>query len=104
MLALPRAARRVGRAAAGARRDPDSTRPGTVGLVTLPRVFGGMLRGGNSPVQAGAVQLFVRVALVARVVPVALMAVRAAAAANVLELVARGWPHRDGAGVSATGR
>ncbi|MFF3391167.1 ABC transporter permease [Streptomyces sp. NPDC002669] len=62
----------------------DQTR--TVGLVTLPGAFVGMLLGGASPVQAGAVQLFVLVAL---------MAVQAAAVATVLELVARGWLHRE---------
>ncbi|MFE7614073.1 ABC transporter permease [Streptomyces sp. NPDC057496] len=62
----------------------DQTR--TVGLVTLPGAFVGMLLGGASPVQAGAVQLFVLVAL---------MAVQAAAVATVLELVARGRLHRE---------
>ncbi|MFB6941848.1 ABC transporter permease [Streptomyces sp. NPDC056237] len=62
----------------------DQTR--TVGLVTLPGAFVGMLMGGASPVQAGAVQLFVLVAL---------MAVQAVAVAVVLELVARGRLHRD---------
>ncbi|MEU9357475.1 ABC transporter permease [Streptomyces sp. NPDC048301] len=61
----------------------DQTR--TVGLVTLPGAFVGMLLGGASPVEAGAVQLFVLVAL---------MAVQAAAVALVLELVARGRMHR----------
>ncbi|WP_030666324.1 ABC transporter permease [Streptomyces rimosus] len=61
----------------------DQTR--TVGLVTLPGAFVGMLLGGASPVQAGAVQLFVLVAL---------LAVQAAAVAVVLELVARGRLHR----------
>ncbi|SEF00986.1 putative ABC transport system permease protein [Streptomyces sp. 2112.3] len=61
----------------------DQTR--TVGLVTLPGAFVGMLLGGASPVQAGAVQLFVLVAL---------LAVQAAACATVLELVARGRLHR----------
>ncbi|MFF4605217.1 ABC transporter permease [Streptomyces sp. NPDC001339] len=61
----------------------DQTR--TVGLVTLPGAFVGMLLGGASPVQAGAVQLFVLVAL---------LAVQAAACAVVLELVARGRLHR----------
>ncbi|UQA95764.1 ABC transporter permease [Streptomyces halobius] len=61
----------------------DQTR--TVGLVTLPGAFVGMLLGGASPVQAGAVQLFVLVALIA---------VQAAACAVVLELVARGRIHR----------
>ncbi|WP_046509340.1 ABC transporter permease [Streptomyces odonnellii] len=62
----------------------DQTR--TVGLVTLPGAFVGMLLGGASPVQAGAVQLFVLVAL---------MAVQAVAVGTVLELVARGRLHRD---------
>ncbi|TDE13038.1 ABC transporter permease [Jiangella asiatica] len=57
----------------------DQTR--TVGLVTLPGAFVGMLIGGASPVQAGAVQLFVLVAL---------LAVEAAAVAVTVELVARG--------------
>ncbi|AEW93829.1 putative ABC transport system permease protein [Streptantibioticus cattleyicolor NRRL 8057 = DSM 46488] len=57
----------------------DQTR--TVGLVTLPGAFVGMLIGGASPVMAGAVQLFVLVAL---------LAVQAVAVTVVLELVARG--------------
>ncbi|MFC9248083.1 ABC transporter permease [Streptomyces sp. NPDC057136] len=61
----------------------DQTR--TVGLVTLPGAFVGMLLGGASPMEAGAVQLFVLVAL---------MAVQAVAVALVLELVARGLLHR----------
>ncbi|WP_406149493.1 ABC transporter permease [Streptomyces sp. NBC_01012] len=62
----------------------DQTR--TVGLVTLPGAFVGMLLGGASPVEAGAVQLFVLIAL---------MAVQAVAVALVLELVARGVLHRE---------
>ncbi|MFJ6697565.1 ABC transporter permease [Streptomyces sp. NPDC091272] len=62
----------------------DQTR--TVGLVTLPGAFVGMLLGGASPVLAGAVQLFVLVAL---------LAVQAVAVAGTLELVARGLLHRD---------
>lgn len=58
----------------------DQTR--TVGMVTLPGAFVGMLLGGASPVQAGAVQLFVLVAL---------LAVEALAILVVLDLVARGW-------------
>ncbi|WP_419994589.1 ABC transporter permease [Streptomyces boninensis] len=61
----------------------DQTR--TVGLVTLPGAYVGMLLGGSSPVQAGAVQLFVLVAL---------LVVQAVAVAVVLELVARGLIHR----------
>ncbi|OLZ68893.1 ABC transporter permease [Streptomyces sp. IMTB 2501] len=56
----------------------DQTR--TVGLVTLPGAFVGMLLGGAGPVRAGAVQLFVLIAL---------MAVQAIAVAVTLELVAR---------------
>ncbi|GAA2253295.1 ABC transporter permease [Streptomyces amakusaensis] len=63
----------------------DQTR--TVGLVTLPGAFVGMLLGGASPLLAGAVQLFVLVGL---------MAVQAVAVAVVLELVARGKLRRDG--------
>lgn len=56
----------------------DQTR--TVGLVTLPGAFVGMLLGGASPVQAGAVQLFVLVAL---------LAVETVAVVMTTELVAR---------------
>jgi putative ABC transport system permease protein len=57
----------------------DQTR--TVGLVTLPGAFVGMLLGGASPVQAGAVQVLVLVLL---------LAVETVAVAVVLELVCRG--------------
>jgi putative ABC transport system permease protein len=57
----------------------DQTR--TVGLVTLPGAFVGMLLGGASPVEAGAVQLFVLVGL---------LAVEAAAVVATVELAARG--------------
>ncbi|MFB6786973.1 ABC transporter permease [Streptomyces olivaceus] len=56
----------------------DQTR--TVGLVTLPGAFVGMLLGGADTLTAGAVQLFVLVAL---------MAVQAIAVTVTLELVAR---------------
>jgi putative ABC transport system permease protein len=56
----------------------DSTR--TVGLVALPGTFVGTLLGGASPVQAGAVQLLVLVAL---------LAVQAAAVVMTVELLAR---------------
>ncbi|MGW3361161.1 ABC transporter permease [Streptomyces bungoensis] len=56
----------------------DQTR--TVGLVTLPGAFVGMLLGGASPFLAGVVQLFVLIAL---------MAVQAIAVAVTLELVTR---------------
>ncbi|MEP7193096.1 MAG: ABC transporter permease [Actinomycetota bacterium] len=57
----------------------DQTR--TVGLVTLPGAFVGMLLGGASPLQAAAVQL---------VVLVALLLVQAIAVLATVELVARG--------------
>ncbi|WP_411135233.1 ABC transporter permease [Streptomyces sp. C10] len=57
----------------------DQTR--TVGLVTLPGAFIGMLLGGASPLLAGTVQLFVLVAL---------LVVESVAVALALELVARG--------------
>lgn len=57
----------------------DQTR--TVGLVTLPGAFVGMLLGGATPVAAGAVQLFVLVAL---------LAVETVAVGLTVELVARG--------------
>ncbi|MET9061073.1 ABC transporter permease [Streptomyces antibioticus] len=61
----------------------DQTR--TVGLVTLPGAFVGMLLGGASPVLAGAVQV---------VVLIALLAVEALAVALTLELIARRRIHR----------
>jgi len=61
----------------------DQTR--TVGLVTLPGAFVGVLLGGGSAVQAGATQLLVLVALVA---------VEAVAVTGTVELVARGHVRR----------
>ncbi len=63
----------------------DQTR--TVGLVTLPGAFVGVLLGGAGPIQAGATQLLVLVGL---------LAVETIAVLVVIELVARGWLHRDG--------
>lgn len=57
----------------------DQTR--TVGLVTLPGAFVGLLLGGASPLAAGAVQLFVLVAL---------LAVEAIAIVLITEVIARG--------------
>ena len=57
----------------------DQTR--TVGLVALPGAFVGTLLGGASPLQAGAVQVLVLVAL---------LAVQAIAVALTVELLARG--------------
>jgi UDP-glucose/iron transport system permease protein len=56
----------------------DQTR--TVGLVTLPGAFVGMLLGGATPIQAAAVQLLVLAAL---------LLVQAVAATATLELIAR---------------
>ncbi|MFD1146412.1 ABC transporter permease [Saccharothrix hoggarensis] len=64
----------------------DQTR--TVGLVTLPGAFVGMLLGGAPVWQAGALQL---------VVLLGLLAVEAVAIAVVVELVARGLVRRTGA-------
>ncbi|MER5422425.1 ABC transporter permease [Streptosporangium roseum] len=60
---------------------PSLDQTSTVGLVTLPGAFVGMLLGGASPLQAGVVQL---------VVLVALLAAGAAAVLVTIELVARG--------------
>ena len=57
----------------------DQTR--TVGLVTLPGAFVGVLLGGGSPVQAGAAQLLVLIGL---------LAVQVLAVWAVAELIARG--------------
>ncbi|GAA2794528.1 ABC transporter permease [Saccharopolyspora taberi] len=62
----------------------DQTR--TVGTVTLPGAFVGMLLGGAGPVEAGIVQLFVLVGL---------LAVEAVAIVVVLELIARGVLERE---------
>ena len=61
----------------------DQTR--TVGLVTLPGAFVGVMLGGGSAAQAGATQVLVLIAL---------LAVEAAAASTTLEFVARGWIDR----------
>ncbi|MFI9820567.1 ABC transporter permease [Streptomyces sp. NPDC052013] len=62
----------------------DQTR--TVGLVTLPGAFVGMLLAGASPLMAGAVQVFVLIAL---------LAVEAISVALTVDLVARGVLHRE---------
>jgi putative ABC transport system permease protein len=70
----------------------DQTR--TVGLVTLPGAFVGVMLGGGSAVQAGRVQLLVLIAL---------LAVEAVAAVITVELVAAGLLHRPATG-KAPGR
>jgi putative ABC transport system permease protein len=68
----------------------DQTR--TVGLVTLPGAFVGVLLGGASPAQAAAVQVLVLIAL---------LAVEAVAVLVTVELVAAGRIHRPGRVVRA---
>ena len=63
----------------------DQTR--TVGLVTLPGAFVGVLLGGGSPLQAGAAQLLVLIGL---------LAAEVLAVWVVTELVARGVLLDDG--------
>jgi len=75
------AALEVCRPAAGQALMPALDQTRTVGLVTLPGAFVGMLLGGASPVAAGAVQVFVLVAL---------LAVETVAVVLVVELIARG--------------
>ncbi|MFJ5708064.1 ABC transporter permease [Streptomyces sp. NPDC093105] len=75
----------VARAAASDALLPALDQTRTVGLVTLPGAFVGMLLGGASPLTAGAVQVFVLIAL---------LAVEAIAVALTLELAARGRLHR----------
>ena len=70
----------VGRDDAGLALLPGLDQTRTVGLVTLPGAFVGMLLGGATPIQAAAVQLLVLAAL---------LLVQAVAAAATLELVAR---------------
>jgi putative ABC transport system permease protein len=61
----------------------DQTR--TVGLVTLPGAFVGVLIGSGDPVQAGAAQVLVLIGL---------LAAESVAVVVTLELVARGWISR----------
>jgi putative ABC transport system permease protein len=67
----------------------DQTR--TVGLVTLPGAFVGVMLGGGSAVQAGATQILVLIAL---------LAVEAVAVTGAVELVAGGVLRRPGDGRS----
>jgi putative ABC transport system permease protein len=79
---LPRdAALEVCRQSAGQALVPGLDQTRTVGLVTLPGAFVGMLLGGAGPVQAGVTQL---------VVLVALLAAQSVAVLITLELVATG--------------
>ncbi|MGW4946900.1 ABC transporter permease [Actinoplanes sp. NPDC004185] len=83
---LPRdAALEVCRPTAGQALVPALDQTRTVGLVTLPGAFVGVLLGGGTPVQAGATQLLVLIAL---------LAVEAIAVAVTVELVATGTLRR----------
>jgi UDP-glucose/iron transport system permease protein len=85
---LPRdAALEVCRPTAGQALVPALDQTRTVGLVSLPGAFVGVLLGGGSAVQAGATQLLVLIAL---------LAVEAIAIAVTVELVAGGRLHRRG--------
>jgi putative ABC transport system permease protein len=87
---LPRdAALEVCRPTAGQALVPALDQTRTVGLVTLPGAFVGVLLGGGSALQAGATQVLVLVAL---------LAVEAIAAALTVELVAGGVLRRPAAG------
>lgn len=86
---LPRdAALEVCRPTAGQALTPALDQTRTVGLVTLPGAFVGVLLGGGSPVEAGATQLLVLVAL---------LAVESIAVAMTVELVAVGLLRRPAA-------
>lgn len=79
------AAMLIARPAAASALIPVTDQTRTVGLVTLPGAFVGMLLGGASPVEAGAVQLLVLVLL---------LAVETVAVALAVEMVCRGRIHR----------
>jgi putative ABC transport system permease protein len=87
---LPRdAALEICRPTAGQALMPALDQTRTVGLVTLPGAFVGVMLGGGSAVQAGATQLLVLVAL---------LAVEAVAITTTVELVAAGLIARPPAG------
>jgi putative ABC transport system permease protein len=71
----------VGRPVAGTALVPPLDQTRTVGLVTLPGAFVGVLLGGGTPLQAGAAQLLVLIGL---------LAAEVLAVWTVTELVARG--------------
>ncbi|SIM84129.1 ABC transporter permease [Micromonospora cremea] len=79
----------VCRPAAGQALVPALDQTRTVGLVTLPGAFVGVLLGGASPLAAGVTQL---------VVLVGLLAVEAVAVVLTVDLVARGLLQRAGSG------
>lgn len=75
------AVRELGRPVAAVALVPGLDQTRTVGLVTLPGAFVGVLLGGGTPLEAGATQL---------VVLVGLLVVQVAAVAVTVELIARG--------------
>ncbi|MEV4316081.1 ABC transporter permease [Actinocrispum sp. NPDC049592] len=78
---MPRdAALLIARPSAGSALVPALDQTRTVGLVTLPGAFVGVLLGGASPIQAGATQVLVLIAL---------LAVESAAVVATVELMAR---------------
>ncbi|GAA1360682.1 ABC transporter permease [Catellatospora chokoriensis] len=81
----PDAVRELCRPYAGQALHPALDQTRTVGLVTLPGAFVGVLLGGGSPVQAGAAQLLVLIGL---------LAAETIAIVVVLELIARGVINR----------
>lgn len=92
---LPRdAALEVCRPTAGQALVPALDQTRTVGLVTLPGAFVGVLLGGGTPVEAGATQLLVLVAL---------LAVEVIAIAVTVELVAQGRLYRPLVAATPTG-
>jgi putative ABC transport system permease protein len=93
---LPRdAAMEIARPSAAQALVPAMDQTRTVGLVTLPGAFVGMLLGGATPVQAGAVQVLVLLLL---------LAVQTVAVAVMLELVCRGRVRRPTASALLTAR
>lgn len=85
---LPRwAALEICRTAAGLALVPVLDQTRTVGLVTLPGAFVGVLLGGGSPVQAGITQLLVLISL---------LAAESIAVLTTVELVAVGLIAREG--------
>ena len=93
---LPRdAALEVCRPTAGQALVPALDQTRTVGLVTLPGAFVGVLLGGGTAVAAGATQLLVLVAL---------LAVEVVAVAVTVELVAAGLLYRPAPGAGAARR
>ena len=80
-LPAPEAVRLVVESTAGEALTPGIDQTRTVGLVTLPGAFVGVILGGGSPVEAGAAQILVLVGL---------LAAQALTSATLLRFIARG--------------